>query len=144
MARAFLVPVTLPAGSTSPTPAINTASTALATTEYTDRAVMAPITAITGTSQTVGITHLGAWLDCENAATQTLTIDTDANASWPANAQIQGAQMGAGKVSFVGGSGVTIRVRAAFVASSAGQYAVWGLKRVGANEWIRFGDLEAA
>ena len=144
MAKAFLTPITLPAGSTAPTPAINTASTALAPTAYVDRAVMSPIIAITGTSQTVGITHLGAWLDCENASAQTLTIDTDANASWPDNAQIQGAQMGAGKVSFVGASGVTVRKSATFNASCAGQYAVWGLKRVGANEWLLFGDLEVA
>lgn len=104
-----------------------------------------PIIAITGTAQTLGITHLGAWLDCENASAQTLTIDTDANAGWPDGAEIQGMQMGAGKVSFVGAGGtVTIRKRSVFNAACAGQYAAFGLKRVGANEWALFGDLEVA
>ena len=101
-----------------------------------------PIIAITGTAQTLGIAHLGAWLDCENASAQTLTIDTDANAAGPDNAEIQGMQMGAGKVSFVGAFGVTIRKRSVYNAACAGQYAPFGLKRVGANEWALFGELE--
>lgn len=53
-------------------------------------------------------------------------------------------QAGAGAVSVVGQSGVTVRVRSALSASLAGQYAVISLIHTDANEWVLCGDLAAA
>lgn len=53
-------------------------------------------------------------------------------------------QAGAGAVSVVGQSGVTINVRSALTATLAGQYAVISLIHTDANEWVVCGDLAAA
>lgn len=50
-------------------------------------------------------------------------------------------QGGAGTVSVVGQSGVTVNVRSALLAETAGQYAVLSLIHTGADEWVLCGDL---
>lgn len=51
-------------------------------------------------------------------------------------------QEGAGQVSVVPVSGVTLRTRDTLLAATAGQYAVATLIRRGPNEWVLCGDLE--
>lgn len=53
-------------------------------------------------------------------------------------------QAGIGVVSIVGQSGVTINVRSALVAQTAGQYAVVSLIHTGPNEWVLCGDLNVS
>ena len=53
-------------------------------------------------------------------------------------------QAGAGSVSIVGQSGVTVNVRGALLPETAGQYAVLSLIHTGDNEWVLCGDLGAA
>lgn len=53
-------------------------------------------------------------------------------------------QAGAGSVSVVGQSGVTINVRSALSRALAGQYAVISLIHTGLNEWVVCGDLAAS
>lgn len=50
-------------------------------------------------------------------------------------------QAGAGSVSVVGQSGVTVNVRSALLPKTAGQYAVLSLIHTGADEWVLCGDL---
>lgn len=50
-------------------------------------------------------------------------------------------QAGAGSVSVVGQSGVTVNVRSALLPETAGQYAVLSLIHTGADEWVLCGDL---
>lgn len=50
-------------------------------------------------------------------------------------------QAGAGSVSVVGQSGVTVNVRSALLPQTAGQYAVLSLIHTGADEWVLCGDL---
>jgi len=52
-------------------------------------------------------------------------------------------QAGAGSVAVVGQSGVTVNVRSALAAETAGQYAVLSLIHTGADEWVLCGDLGA-
>ena len=99
---------------------------------------------LSATTHNLDATHADRFLKCSNAAQQTLTILADANTSWPADAQIEGIQYGAGKVVVVGAAGVTIRRRSTSGAGTSGQYAPFGVKRIGANEWFHFGDLESA
>ena len=51
-------------------------------------------------------------------------------------------QAGAGSVSIVGQSGVTVNVRSALGPTVAGQYGVVSLIHTGADEWVLCGDLE--
>ncbi len=53
-------------------------------------------------------------------------------------------QLGAGLTTIVAGSGVTIRVRSGLTLALAGQYALAGLYKLGANEWLAFGDLASS
>jgi hypothetical protein len=65
-------------------------------------------------------------------------------ANAPNAPQIEIAQMGTGAVTVTGASGVTIRYPSAFTNVLNGQYSVGGLKRVGTNEWLLFGNLVPA
>ena len=99
---------------------------------------------ITGASATLALTHANRFLKCNNATAQTITIPPQSSVAWPTDAQIEGAQWGAGAVTFVAGSGVTLRKRSNRTATTGGQYAAWGLKRISTNEWWLFGDLGSA
>lgn len=53
-------------------------------------------------------------------------------------------QAGTAEVSVVGDTGVTVNVRSALVARTAGYYSVVSLIRTGLNEWVVCGDLASA
>ena len=95
---------------------------------------------ITG-STTLGLQHADRFNRCTSATATTLTIPAQATVAWPEDIQLEGAQMGAGLVSFVGAAGVTIRRSAKIAATTDGQYAPWGLRRIAANEWLLFGVM---
>jgi hypothetical protein len=99
---------------------------------------------LTGASASLGLTHAGNFVKCNHTAAQTITIPPQATVAWSADTQIEGAQWGAGAVTFVGGSGVTVRKRSNRSMTTAGQYAPWALKRVAENEWMLTGDLGSA
>ena len=101
----------------------------------------AAILEITGASATLALTHANRFVKFNNATAQTITIPPQSSVAWPADAQIEGAQWGAGAVTFVAGSGVTLRKSSKITATTAGQYASLGLKRVASDEWLLFGDL---
>lgn len=96
---------------------------------------------VTGAAVTLGLTHVGNFLQCNNATAQTITIPAQATVAWPDYTQVEGAQWGAGAVTFVAGSGVTLRKSSDITATTKGQYSPWGLKRVGLNEWLLFGKM---
>lgn len=104
----------------------------------------APGLDITTTTATLNAANIGYFNRCSNASAQLLTVANDASTTWEDDAQLEGAQLGAGKVSFVAQSPAVIRVGPSFVASTLEQYSPWGLKRLGANEWLLFGVLESA
>ena len=106
--------------------------------------VGASIVEITGASATLGLSHANRFVRCNNATAQTITIPTQVTVAWPDNIQLEGAQWGAGAVTFVGASGVTIRRNSKITATTDGQYSAWGLKRVGSNEWLLFGQMRSA
>lgn len=99
---------------------------------------------LTGASNTLGLTHAGKYLKCNHTAAMSVTIPPQSTVAWADNTQIEYTQYGAGIVTIVPGSGVTLRKRSNVTASTAGQYAVAGLKRLGLNEWQVFGDLGVA
>jgi hypothetical protein len=104
----------------------------------------AAIVDITGSSATLGLQHMNRFNRCNNATAQTITIPTQAVVAWPDDVQLEGVQWGAGAITFVAASGVNIRKNSKRTSTTDGQYAPWGLKRVGANEWLLFGELGSA
>ncbi|SBV37855.1 hypothetical protein STPYR_12798 [uncultured Stenotrophomonas sp.] len=99
---------------------------------------------ITGSAATLSLEHADRFVRCNNATAQTITIPAQADVAWPDDIQLEGAQWGAGAVTFVAGSGVTLRKRSNRTATTDGQNAPWGLKRTALNEWLLFGDFGSA
>lgn len=99
---------------------------------------------ITGASATLALTHADRFVKFNNSTAQTITIPPQSSVAWPDGAQIEGAQWGAGAVTFVAGSGVTLRKSSKITATTDAQYAPIGLKRVAANEWLLFGQFGSA
>lgn len=104
----------------------------------------AAVVDITGSTYTLGLQNMDRFNRCNNATAQTITIPPQSAVAWPDDIQLEGAQWGAGAVTFVAGSGVTLRKRSNRTATTDGQNAPWGLKRTGLNEWLLFGDLGSA
>lgn len=98
------------------------------------------VTSQSGTAYTAVLGDASKFIQFTNASPVTFTIPPQSGVAWAANTLIEFAQLGAGALTIAAGAGVTIHSRAAdFV--MAGQYAVGGLKRLAADEWVLFGDL---
>ena len=81
------------------------------------------------------------WLIEMNKATPIqLKVPTNANEPFPIGSQILVSQYGAGQVTIVGDTGVTIRSNGGKTKTS-GQYAMATLIKRGTNEWYLAGDL---
>jgi len=75
-----------------------------------------------------------------SSSANTITIPPTASVAWVAQSTIEWSQQGAGQITFVPGSGVTIHGRGG-ATKSAGQYAAGGLRFRGSNVWDLFGDI---
>lgn len=104
----------------------------------------AAVVDITGGAATLGLQHMNRFCRCNNSAAQAITVAAQSTVAWPDNIQLEGAQWGAGAVTFIAAAGVTIRRSSKITATTDGQYAPWGLKRVGVNEWLLFGQMVQA
>ena len=74
----------------------------------------------------------------------TYTIVPDTTADLPVGSAIEIVQVGAGKVTFAAGSGVSILKPSAFNARTLGQHATSVLYKGAANTWRLGGMLESA
>lgn len=107
-----------------------------------DAAVSASsVNAQTGTTYTLVLADAGNWVTMNNAGASTLTIPPNASVAFPIGTVIEGAQLGAGQVTIVGGSGVTVNGDPGL--KIAAQYGVFGLKKIGTNTWVAYGRLSA-
>lgn len=104
----------------------------------------AAVVDITGSTYTLGLQNMDRFNRCNNATAQTITIPSQSAVAWPDEVQLEGAQIGAGAVTFVAGSGVTILKSSDITATTKNRYSTWGLKRTGLNEWLLFGKMGAA
>lgn len=111
------------------------------------RATLANGTAVEGVvveataARTITDADAGSFITTTSSSSVTITIPAQAVTPWADSTEIFVEQLGTGQVTFVGASGVTIRVPVGSVASSAGQYSVMRLKRTGLNTWTVFGDI---
>jgi hypothetical protein len=98
-------------------------------------AQLVPINAQTGTTYTLAAADQNKAVECNNASAITLTIPTDANmtgGAMPVGAVVELLQVGAGKVTVVGASGVTVNGDL----STAKQWGSLVLRKRAANSWL--------
>jgi hypothetical protein len=94
----------------------------------------------TGTTYTPDIEDAYRVTKLTNASPITVTIPPYTDLNYDLNAQLDFYQGGAGQVTFVGGTGVTINT--AETLKLRGQYSACSLIKEASNTWIIAGDLE--
>lgn len=99
---------------------------------------------VTGATRVLSVTDANTYLRCSNATGCAITVPTYAVAAIAPDDEIRVAQAGAGPVSIVAQSGVTINKRADLALATDTQGAVFTLKKIATNEWDLFGDLADA
>lgn len=81
------------------------------------------------------------WKTVTSATAVNLTIPPQADVAWPDNTYIELMQGGAGAVTIVGGTGVTVICNENLTLVTNGLYAVTAIKRLSLNTWVAFGNL---
>lgn len=100
------------------------------------------INAQTGTTYTPVLADADKLVTLSNGAAITLTVPTNASVAYPTGTRIDFAQIGAGQVTFVGDSGVTVSSTPTLKLRA--QYSGATLVKTGTNTWLLFGDLAAS
>jgi len=100
----------------------------------------APSTTQTGTSYTLDLDDANTYVRLDNAAAIVLTIPPNSAVAFPVDTVISFEQTGAGIVTVTPGSGVTVNSRGGALVS-AGQYAVFQVKKVATDVWTLLGDV---
>jgi hypothetical protein len=95
---------------------------------------------VTGTTYTLVLADRGKMILASNAAPQTITVPTNATAAFVIGTQIDIVQTGAGVVSVVGASGVTVNGVATPLTLQA-QYSAASLIKTATNTWLLLGGL---
>lgn len=124
---------------TSPT--INGAT--IATSTLTSPKVNLGINAQTGTTYTTVLDDNGKLVTLSNASAITLTIPPNSSVAYPVGAQLNLAQLGAGQVTFAGGSGVTIVSTGATASAPKlrAQYSTATAVQTSTDNWLVMGDI---
>lgn len=95
-----------------------------------------PVVAVSATTKTLSLSDANVAQHCSNVAAQTLTIPTNAVASFSVGDRVPVRQLGNGAVTVQGASGVSINgVSAGSVAVSA-QFAEIVAENVGIDAWV--------
>ncbi|QXO14417.1 hypothetical protein SEA_FUGAX_39 [Gordonia phage Fugax] len=102
-------------------------------------AQLVTINAQTG-AYTLVTTDANKAVEVTSAAAVNVTIPTNASVGFPIGTVIEVDQMGAGKVTIVGASGVTVQSAVATPTSRA-QYSALVLRKRAADLWLVTGDL---
>lgn len=107
-------------------------------TEVAPAQSVIPVTA----SRSLSANDAGSYLLADNPTDILLTVPDDAALNLPVGTDIAIEQHNDGLVELAPASGVTINVAAGFGLKTGGKYAVVSLKKVTANTWTLFGNLE--
>jgi hypothetical protein len=89
---------------------------------------------------TIVMHDIGKHKRCTNGSATAITIPLNSTTAFPIGTRIRFTAAGAGTVTLTPAGGVTLRSRGASLAS-AGQYAVFEIEKVAADEWDCLGDL---
>jgi hypothetical protein len=105
-----------------------------------DNLTLVGILTSAATAITALLSHFGRLIRCTSASTVTYTVPT----GLPVGLTVELFQEGAGQVRVVAGSGMTMRVPAAFNAYTAQQYSTLVVTLIDATTFVVRGDLEGA
>ena len=105
--------------------------------KVTESQASAKIVSLTA-GRTLLLTDAGRCLEVDSATDVNITIPPQSSVAFTDDTEIELIQFGAGQITVVAGSGVTLH---SFLDSyvSAGQYAVLALKRLSSDVWILTG-----
>lgn len=92
-------------------------------------------------SRTLSLTDATKWLRMTNALATSVTVPPESSVNFPIGTEVTVQQAGAGLVTLVAGSGVTINRKSPKTLAFDGQYSVVRLKKTFSNTWIAWGDL---
>jgi hypothetical protein len=109
---------------------------------YAKKLMPLAVEAIADTAYTLKSTDPTGHKRFTAATAVTLTVPLDLSADYPIGGRTRITAAGLGQVTVAGAGGVTVNSRGNAL-SSAGQYSVFELERVGTNEWDALGDLTA-
>jgi len=96
----------------------------------------------TGTTYTLVLADAGKTVDLNNASSISMTVPPNSGVAFPVGVRIDLVQSGAGQVTVVAGSGVTINSKAGNL-KIKGQWSAATLIQRSANSWVLVGDLSA-
>lgn len=97
------------------------------------------VNAQTGTTYTLVLADQGKLVTCSNAGAITLTVPPNSSVAFPVGAQVDVAVLGAGMVTFVGDSGVTVKGKPSLVTAET-ESAVTLIK-LDTDTWLVVGNL---
>jgi hypothetical protein len=106
--------------------------------------VRATVETVSGTTQTPATGTDGRYFVCTNASGCAVTIPPNSDQAFPIGTMLTYQQDNSAAVTFTAGSGVTLRVPAAYEAETAEQYAVVQVCKTATNTWTLYGHLLAA
>lgn len=117
-----------------------TSAAASATSAAADAVAAATVTvnAQVGTTYTLVLSDVAKLVTLDNAAAITLTIPPNSSVAWPVGKSVILQQIGAGQVTVLEGSGVTLRTKGPKL---NGQYAAATLLKTATNVWTLIGDV---
>lgn len=99
-----------------------------------------PINAQSGTSYSLVLTDRGSFVRMNNAASNTLTVPTNASVAFPVGTQVLIYQEGSGQTTISPAGGVTINASDA-ASKLRVQHSVATLIKIGTNTWVLSGDI---
>lgn len=97
------------------------------------------INAQTGTTYTLVLGDAGKFVTMTNASAFTLTVPPNSSVAFPVGTEIEGAQLGAGQVTFTPGAAVTINGTPGL--KVAAQYGTFRLLKIATDTWLASGSL---
>jgi hypothetical protein len=100
-----------------------------------------PIVPQTGANRTLALTDQGKLTTMSNAASNSVTVPTNAAVAFPIGATLLVEQIGTGQTSIVASGGVTIRKKASVGFSLSERYSRIVLHKVAINTWHLTGEL---
>lgn len=121
--------------------AIRTLGSSIDTTVF-NGLTQATLNSQTGTTYTLVLADAGKTIDLNNASSISMTVPPNSSVAFPVGTRIDLVQSGAGQVTVVAGSGVTINSKGSAL-KLTGQWSGATLIQRSANTWVLVGDLTA-
>jgi hypothetical protein len=99
-----------------------------------------PVITITGTTTTLRHDRIGGYHRCTHASGCDVDVPVNTDVVIPIGAEFHFRQCGAGDVTIVASTGVTINAKSGSTLSTAELGSVITIKKIATNEWDLFGD----